>query len=53
MDFANPAVDFTGIATALGVEAIRIDAADGLDILPSAFNRPCAKLIEVMVDRAV
>jgi benzoylformate decarboxylase len=53
MDFANPAVDFTGIATALGVEAIRIDAADGLDILPSAFNRPGAKLIEVMVDRAV
>jgi benzoylformate decarboxylase len=53
MDFANPAVDFTGIATALGVEAIRIDAADGLDILRSAFNRPGAKLIEVMVDRAV
>jgi benzoylformate decarboxylase len=53
MDFANPAVDFTGMATALGVEAIRIDAADGLDILRSAFNRPGAKLIEVMVDRAV
>jgi benzoylformate decarboxylase len=53
MDFANPAVDFAGIATALGVEAIRVDAADGLDVLPSAFNRPGAKLIEVMVDRAV
>ena len=53
MDFANPAVDFTALAKALGVEAVRIDAADGLDILPSAFSRPGAKLIEVMVDNTV
>src|ERR1700689_1873720 len=52
MDFANPAVDFTGIATSLGGGAIRIDAVDGLDILPSAFNRPGANVAEVMVDPA-
>jgi hypothetical protein len=41
------------MAKALGVEAVRIDTADGLDILPSAFNRPAAKLIEVVVDNTV
>ncbi|MFG3593111.1 thiamine pyrophosphate-binding protein [Bradyrhizobium sp. RDI18] len=53
MDFADPAVDFTAIARGLGLEAIRIDAADGLDVLPSAFKRPEPKLIEVMVDKTV
>jgi benzoylformate decarboxylase len=53
MDFADPVVDFTGIAKALGVEAIRVDTADGLDILQSALSRPGAKLIEVIVDNTV
>jgi benzoylformate decarboxylase len=53
MDFANPPVDFTAIARGLGLEAIRIDAVDGLDIFQSAFKRPGPKLIEVMVDKAV
>jgi benzoylformate decarboxylase len=53
MDFADPAVDFTSIARGLGLEAIRIDTPEGLDVLPSAFERPGPKLIEVMVDTSV
>jgi benzoylformate decarboxylase len=54
MDFADPPVDFTGIAKSLGLEATRIsDAKDLKSTLASAFKRPGAKLIEVMVDRTV
>lgn len=54
MDFADPPVDFCGMATALGLEAKRItQAGDLADTLSSAFRRPGAKLIEVMVDGAV
>jgi len=51
MDFADPKVDFAGIATALGLEAMRITDPNELKpTLTSAFARPGAKLIEVMVD---
>jgi benzoylformate decarboxylase len=54
MDFIDPPVDFTGIATSLGLEAMRI--SDGKELkatLASAFKRPGAKLIEVVVDGSV
>ena len=51
MDFADPLVDFTGLAKSLGLEAMRIsDPAELKPKLSSAFKRPGAKLIEVMVD---
>jgi benzoylformate decarboxylase len=54
MDFADPPVDFTGMAKSLGLEAMRItDAKDLKSTLASAFRRPGAKLIEVVVDGAV
>jgi benzoylformate decarboxylase len=54
MDFADPSVDFVGIAKSLGLEATRItEAKDVAPILKSAFSRPGAKLIEVMVDGTV
>ncbi|MEA2835978.1 MAG: benzoylformate decarboxylase [Bradyrhizobium sp.] len=54
MDFVDPPVDFSGLARALGLEAIRINkAADLASTLKSAFGRPGAKLIEVMVDGSV
>jgi benzoylformate decarboxylase len=54
MDFADPPLDFTGMAKSLGLEATRImDAKDLKAALASAFRRPGAKLIEVMVDGAV
>jgi benzoylformate decarboxylase len=54
MDFVDPPVDFCGLATALGLEAIRIaDGAEVASTLKSAFARPGAKLIEVMVDGSV
>jgi benzoylformate decarboxylase len=54
MDFVKPPVDFAGMATSLGLEAMRITAsADLKPALTSAFNRPGAKLIEVMVDGTV
>ena len=54
MDFADPAVDFAGIARALGLEAIRItNPADLKAGLASAFQRPGTKLIEVVVDGSV
>jgi thiamine pyrophosphate-dependent acetolactate synthase large subunit-like protein len=48
MDFAD-AVDFKAIARALGLESIRIDVAERLDVLPSAFRRSGTKVIEVRV----
>ena len=54
MDFADPPVDFVGVAKSLGLEAIRIsDPAELKPQLKSAFARPGAKLIEVMVSNAV
>jgi benzoylformate decarboxylase len=54
MDFADPPVDFAGIAKSLGLEAIKItDASELKAKLSSAFNRPGAKLIEVVVDGTV
>jgi benzoylformate decarboxylase len=54
MDFADPSVDFAGVAKSLGLEAIRIsDPAELKSQLAAAFARPGAKLIEVMVSNAV
>jgi benzoylformate decarboxylase len=54
MDFIDPPVDFSGLARSLGLEAIRItDPNDLKPTLSSAFKRPGAKLIEVMVDGTV
>jgi benzoylformate decarboxylase len=54
MDFVDPPVDFCGLAKALGLEAIRITKAEDVtSTLASAFSRPGAKLIEVMVDGSV
>ncbi|HEU0145425.1 MAG TPA: thiamine pyrophosphate-dependent enzyme, partial [Bradyrhizobium sp.] len=54
MDFADPPVDFSGMARALGLEAIRIsDPRELKPRLSDAFNRPGPKLIEVMVSNAV
>jgi benzoylformate decarboxylase len=54
MDFADPAVDFTGLAKSLGLEAMRItEPVELRPALASAFRRPGAKLIEVMVDGTV
>jgi benzoylformate decarboxylase len=51
MDFVDPPVDFAGLAKSLGVEAMRITEASELkSTLSSAFKRPGAKLIEVVVD---
>jgi benzoylformate decarboxylase len=51
MDFVDPKVDFVGMATSLGLEAMRItDPAELKPKLSAAFARPGAKLIEVMVD---
>jgi len=54
MDFVDPPVDFTGMAKSLGLEALRItEAKDLKPALASAFRRPGAKLIEVVVDGAL
>jgi benzoylformate decarboxylase len=54
MDFIDPPVDFAGVARSLGLEATRItEAKDLKSALSSAFRRPGAKLIEVVVDGTV
>jgi benzoylformate decarboxylase len=54
MDFVDPAIDFTVLAKSLGLEAMRItEPAELGPALASAFGRPGAKLIEVMVDGTV
>lgn len=54
MDFADPAVDFAGLACSLGAEATRVDRPDALSgVLADAFARPGTKLVEVMVDGSV
>src|SRR5947209_5325556 len=54
MDFTDPPVDFTGVAKSLGLEAIRVtDPSQLKSVLSSAFSRPGAKLIEVVVSNSV
>src|SRR5215813_9303921 len=54
MDFVDPPVDFTGMAKALGLEAIRVtDPRELKPKLSDAFKRPGAKLIEVVLSNAV
>jgi benzoylformate decarboxylase len=54
MDFVDPPVDFAGLATSLGLEAMRIgNPAELKPKLSDAFGRPGPKLIEVMVDGSV
>jgi benzoylformate decarboxylase len=54
MDFADPPVDFCGLARSMGAEAIRISEPAELRLkLSDAFNRPGAKLIEVMLSNSV
>jgi benzoylformate decarboxylase len=54
MDFVDPPVDFTAMAKALGLDAIRItDPAELKPKLTDAFKRPGAKLIEVVLSNAV
>jgi benzoylformate decarboxylase len=54
MDFVDPKVEFAELAKSLGLEAIRItEAKDLKPALRSAFRRPGAKLIEVLVEGSV
>jgi benzoylformate decarboxylase len=54
MDFVDPPVDFSGLAKSFGLEAIKIsNPAELKSKLSDAFNRPGAKLIEVMLSNSV
>ena len=53
MDFIDPPVDFTGVAKSLGLEATRHRSGALKSVLSSAFSRPGAKLIEVVVSNSV
>jgi benzoylformate decarboxylase len=54
MDFADPAIDFTALARALGVPAERIaDPAALPAALERAFATPGPKLLDVIVDGSV
>ena len=54
MDFIDPPVDFTGVARSLGLEAIKVtDPQELKGVMRSAFSRPGAKLIEVVVSNSV
>ena len=54
MDFVDPPVDFAGVAKSLGLEAIKItDPKELKPVMTSAFSRPGAKLIEVVVSNSV
>jgi benzoylformate decarboxylase len=54
MDFIDPPVDFTGVARSLGLEAIKVtDPQELKGVMKSAFSRPGAKLIEVVVSNSV
>ena len=54
MDFIDPPVDFAGVAKSLGLESIKVtDPGQLKSVLSSAFSRPGAKLIEVVVNNAV
>jgi benzoylformate decarboxylase len=54
MDFIDPPVDFAGVAKSLGLESIKVtDPGQLKSVLSSAFSRPGAKLIEVVVNNSV
>ncbi|HZP75508.1 MAG TPA: thiamine pyrophosphate-dependent enzyme [Pseudolabrys sp.] len=54
MDFADPPVDFTGLATSLGVAAMRVDKPSALDAaLAKATAHSGPVLLDVMVDGSV
>ncbi len=54
MDFADPPVDFAGLAQSLGVQAQRVTDGQALrPALDAAFARPGPTLIEVMVEGSV
>lgn len=54
MDFIDPPVDFSGVARSFGLEAIKVtDPQELKGVMRSAFSRPGAKLIEVMVSNSV
>jgi benzoylformate decarboxylase len=54
MDFANPAVDFVGLARAMGVTAERVEhPAELKAALTGALDQPGPRLLEVMVDGTV
>jgi benzoylformate decarboxylase len=54
MDFANPAVDFVGLARAMGVTAERVEhPAELKAALTGALGQPGPRLLEVMVDGTV
>lgn len=54
MDFRDPPVGFTALATALGLEATRVQYGNELpSVLSSAVKRPGPKLIEVIADGSV
>jgi benzoylformate decarboxylase len=54
MDFVDPRVEFAELARSLGLEAVRITEAKHVrPALQSAFSRPGAKLIEVVVEGSV
>ena len=54
MDFADPAVDFTGLAKSLGMPAEHITEPDAIaPALKRAFSTPGPKLLDVVVDGKV
>ncbi|MGF6308251.1 benzoylformate decarboxylase [Bradyrhizobium sp. i1.8.4] len=54
MDFIDPPVDFSALARSLGLEAIKVtDPQELKGVMQSAFSRPGAKLIEVVVSNSV
>jgi benzoylformate decarboxylase len=54
MDFADPAIDFVGLARSMGVPAERIGEPDALaPALRRAFASPGPKLLDVVVDGRV
>ncbi len=54
MDLDDPAIDFTSLASSLGLTALRIDAPDRIGpALSAAIESRRPTLLEVMVERAV
>ena len=53
MDLTEPAIDFVGLARALGVEADRATRlADAVDLIKAALRRDAPTLVEVELDRS-
>jgi benzoylformate decarboxylase len=54
MDFADPPVDFVGMAKALGVAAVRVTNGQELPaVISASFDREGPSLVDVVVDGAV